>query len=156
MLARAALTVLYLWYKQEGRQLVMSKNSSAKGFVGRSPNSSADDSVNDISTEVFWTLYYFLIFDTLQQITAVASKVPVSVQTFLDIGYFRSIYLCYFNLFLRFSIRRFSNSFLFRQQRHYENKFRDFVIKQRAEKNARQMDERIFTEGQIREKERYP
>nr|CAD2175373.1 unnamed protein product [Meloidogyne enterolobii] len=80
MLARAVLTILYLWHKQ--------------------------------------------------QISSVASKVPVSVQTFLDIG---------------FSIRRFSNGTLFRQQRHYENKFWEVVSKIRAEKNLRQPDDRIYT-----------
>ena len=49
--------------------------------------------------------------------------------------------------FFSFSIRRFSNSTLFRQQRHYENKFWEVVSKLRAEKNLRQPDDRIYTPG---------
>uniref|UniRef100_A0A914HUA4 TBC1 domain family member 24 n=1 Tax=Globodera rostochiensis TaxID=31243 RepID=A0A914HUA4_GLORO len=108
MLARAALTILYLWYKQDAQQqqqqatttttTVIStrstRSSSAIALVGRTTVVDEEQQIGDISAEI----------------SAVASKVPISVQTFLDIG---------------FSIRRFGNTFLYRKQRHYEAKFRN-------------------------------
>nr|CAD2204564.1 unnamed protein product [Meloidogyne enterolobii] len=105
MLARAVLTILYLWHKQQ-HQISKQNNDTNKVAM--------EDKLNQLNFEI----------------SSVASKVPVSVQTFLDIG---------------FSIRRFSNGTLFRQQRHYENKFWEVVSKIRAEKNLRQPDDRIYT-----------
>ncbi|KAL3085232.1 hypothetical protein niasHS_010301 [Heterodera schachtii] len=131
MLARAALTILYLWSKQqdEPHKLKMMANSTPTATPKAPPLGAAANSPLGGRTTA-GPLEDQQIFDISTEISDVACRMPISVQTFLDIG---------------FSIRRFGNSFLYRKQRHYEAKFRNLVARQRAQKNARQVDDRIYT-----------
>uniref|UniRef100_A0A914MSR5 TLDc domain-containing protein n=2 Tax=Meloidogyne TaxID=189290 RepID=A0A914MSR5_MELIC len=132
MLARAVLTILYLWHKQQ-HQISKQNNDTNKVAMDENKLNQLNFE-HQISKQNNDTNKVAMDENKLNQlnfeISSVASKVPVSVQTFLDIG---------------FSIRRFSNGTLFRQQRHYENKFWEVVSKIRAEKNLRQPDDRIYT-----------
>uniref|UniRef100_A0A914MAQ3 TLDc domain-containing protein n=1 Tax=Meloidogyne incognita TaxID=6306 RepID=A0A914MAQ3_MELIC len=189
MLARAVLTILYLWHKQQHQ---ISKQNNDTNKVAMDENK-----LNQLNFEgiFFRFIIIYLIIIKILQINCEQKFADKTCGLFKFAGVFvfcglflflRTLFLLtfilfadtacghFFNfldkicgrhfcicgyfflvlskflfnfpkIFFSFSIRRFSNGTLFRQQRHYENKFWEVVGKIRAEKNLRQPDDRIYT-----------
>lgn len=126
MLLRIVLSLVYIWYKESSSSYNATKSNShgknkkfpllLETFSNRSSKFSLGNGVNGTGDEKSVDQR---INDINDQICVIAQNCPISVQTLLDMG-------C--------AIRNFKHSTFENRQKHYEDKFREVISRQRSEK----------------------
>lgn len=147
MLLRVALSLVYIWYKDRSRDFPrpsVSNNTSALNNSNNNNNNnnssrflllrsatlptSRSKQVNENGGKIFSVDQN--IAEINEQIISIAQNCSISVQTLLD--------MCW-------GIRNFKHSTFEQRQKHYENKYRDKILRIRSEKATSRPQRSIYT-----------